>query len=79
MDSTGLRRHLVFIGGTSRKFWEITVEGSRHVVRFGRIGSEGQRRTKAFLDAEAAHRDAARLIREKLRKGYRDFPDVTDA
>ncbi len=56
--------------GASSKFWEIEVRGAEHTVRFGRIGTQGQSRTKAFASAEAASRDAEQLIEEKTRKGY---------
>src|SRR5687768_10619606 len=32
--------------GTSRKFWEIATEGKANTVRFGRMGTEGQLKTK---------------------------------
>jgi superfamily I DNA and/or RNA helicase/predicted DNA-binding WGR domain protein len=64
------RRYFECVEAGSKKFWEITVDGSQHTVRFGRIGSQGQSRTKAFPDGAAARRDADRLIREKLVKGY---------
>jgi predicted DNA-binding WGR domain protein len=64
------RRTFDFIEGGSRKFWEITVSGAQHTVRFGRLGSAGQSKTKDFADSAAADRDARRLINEKLAKGY---------
>ncbi|MEI7688162.1 MAG: AAA domain-containing protein, partial [Planctomycetota bacterium] len=64
------RKYLEFIEGASKKFWEILVEGSQHTVRFGRIGAQGQSRTKSFPDEAAARRDAERLLREKVVKGY---------
>jgi predicted DNA-binding WGR domain protein len=65
-------RYFEFKGGVSHKFWEITVNGPEHTVRFGRIGTSGQRKTKSFSDADAAQRDAQRLINEKLAKGYQE-------
>ena len=56
--------------GSSSKFWEIELRDVEHVVRYGRIGTEGQLRTKAFATAEAASRDAEQLIAEKTGKGY---------
>jgi predicted DNA-binding WGR domain protein len=63
-------RYFEFIGGGSRKFWEITLAGNAYTVRFGRIGTDGQSKTKQFGDAKAAARDAERLIAEKVGKGY---------
>ena len=41
-------------------------------VRFGRIGTEGQTRSKGFPDETVAQREADALVREKLGKGYRE-------
>ncbi len=67
-------RYLEFRDGKSNKFWEISLQGNQHMVRFGRIGAQGQSQTKIFPDRTAASRDADRLIREKTRKGYREAP-----
>jgi predicted DNA-binding WGR domain protein len=64
------KRYFEFSAGTSHKFWEITVQGVSHTVRFGRIGSDGQAKTKTFADESVAERDARRLVSEKLAKGY---------
>jgi predicted DNA-binding WGR domain protein len=63
-------RYFECFAAGSRKFWEITIDGTGYTVRFGRIGSQGQSRTKSFPNENAAHRDAERLIREKVAKGY---------
>ena len=68
--STGPRRRFEFTEGGSSKFWEVELRGHEHIVRFGRTGTEGQTRTKAFASPEAASRDAEQLIAEKTRKGY---------
>jgi predicted DNA-binding WGR domain protein len=70
--SQGHSRRFEFKEGNSSKFWEIAVSGDEHTVRFGRIGSNGQSQTKSFPTAAAASKDAARLIAEKTRKGYRE-------
>ena len=70
--TTGHARRFEFIEGGSSKYWEISVVGSEVTVRFGRIGTEGQVRSKTFPDAAAAKRDADGLIREKLGKGYQE-------
>ena len=71
--AAGSRRFECVEGG-SAKFWEIAVEGTGHSVRFGRIGSAGQQKSKTFSDEAAAHADAARLIAEKAAKGYVEKP-----
>ena len=49
--------------------WAITVDGSSHTVRYGRIGTDGQQKTKELGDEDEAQEDADRLIAEKTGKG----------
>jgi predicted DNA-binding WGR domain protein len=63
-------RRFEFVGGSSRKFWEIVVSGNSFTVRFGRMGTAGQSQTKSFPDEPRAKREADSLIAEKLKKGY---------
>jgi predicted DNA-binding WGR domain protein len=65
-------RYLEFVGGNSRKFWEVTVKGTIVYVRFGRIGTKGQTQIKSFDTETAAEHEAQKLIREKVNKGYAD-------
>ena len=67
-----MRRRFQFVEGTSSKFWEIQIRGAETVVRFGRIGSDGQASVKTFPDATAAAKFAEKVIREKLAKGYQE-------
>jgi predicted DNA-binding WGR domain protein len=66
----GAARRFEFVGGASRKFWEITVTGATLTVRFGRLGTVGQTQTKSFGSAVRCEQEAAKLVAEKLRKGY---------
>jgi predicted DNA-binding WGR domain protein len=68
--TSGSVRRFEFTGGTSRKFWEISLSGSSFTVRFGRIGTAGQSQIKTFADEAKAKREANHLIAEKLKKGY---------
>jgi len=68
----GRVRCFEFVEGGSRKFWHVAVDGSELVVSFGRIGTQGQVKRKPFAAADGARREAERLIREKLAKGYRE-------
>lgn len=69
-SGAGTVRHFEFVGGASRKFWEISVSHNAFTVRFGRIGTSGQSQTKAFSDEAKAMREAEKLIQEKVKKGY---------
>lgn len=63
-------RYFEFIGGASKKFWELSMSGDVFTVRFGRIGTLGQSQTKRFPDEAKAQREANNLIAEKIKKGY---------
>lgn len=65
-----MSRRFEFVGGSSAKFWEISVAGREVTVRYGRIGTAGQSLTKSLIDDAAATRHADKLIGEKLAKGY---------
>jgi DNA ligase-1 len=56
--------------GSSRKFWEITMSGSDVTTRWGRIGTDGQSKTKAFGSEDKATAEYSKLIKEKTDKGY---------
>jgi predicted DNA-binding WGR domain protein len=62
----------------SSKFWQISIGASEHTVRYGRLGTVGQCKTKQFPNPEAAVRDAAKLIAEKLKKGYVEVTATED-
>ncbi len=52
------------------KFWEATLEGVALHVRWGKIGTDGQRKSHTFASADAAKSERDKLVREKTRKGY---------
>lgn len=56
--------------GGSSKFWEVEVRGVELIVQFGRLGTDGQRKAKRLANAAAAQKEADKLVREKLAKGY---------
>ncbi len=70
MSSSSAMRHFEYVEGTSSKFWEISVSECEVTVRYGRIGSAGTSKVKAYADAQAARREADKLIAEKTGKGY---------
>ena len=68
--SEGVSRRFELVEGVSAKFWEIARDGRSVTVRYGRIGSEGQAKTKQLADETAALRHVDDQIREKTGKGY---------
>jgi predicted DNA-binding WGR domain protein len=77
-DTDGDDSHLDGDAGSRRfehggsKFWEIRVEGSSHTVKFGKVGTNGQEKTKDFASPALAQKDADKLIAEKTNKGYEE-------
>jgi DNA ligase-1 len=68
--TAGKPRYFEFIGGSSRKFWEVSYSGCELTTRWGRIGSAGQSKTKVLADQAAAAKAVERLIAEKTAEGY---------
>lgn len=52
------------------KFWAIQLDGAAHTVKYGKVGTEGQEKTKTFPDQGAARKDHDKLVEEKTGKGY---------
>jgi predicted DNA-binding WGR domain protein len=68
------RREFHFSEGKSNKFWAIELDGKRHTVHFGRTGTAGQSQTKDFKTPEEAQKSYAKLVAEKVAKGYAPAP-----
>jgi DNA ligase 1 len=68
-------RRFELVEGSSQKFWEIRRDGFDVAVRYGRIGTEGQSKTKGFADEEGARKYFDGLIREKEGKGYEEVAE----
>ncbi len=62
---------LVFKDDKSQKFWKIEHYGSGYTVTYGKIGTEGQSKTKEFDSREEAYKVGDKLIASKLKKGYK--------
>lgn len=63
-------RRFEFVEGGSSKFWEVKVEDEVQTVRYGKIGTAGQEKTKDFESPGEAKADTKKLIAEKTGKGY---------
>ena len=72
-------RRFEFVGGKSEKFWIIQLNGAEHTVQYGRLGTQGQTKTKQFDDEEAALASYEKLVAEKLNKGYEEIMPLTPA
>lgn len=63
-------RYFEFVDGSSSKFWEISLDGTAVTTRWGRIGSDGQSKTKTFASDQAAQKEYDSLVRSKVKSGY---------
>ncbi|HVG60516.1 MAG TPA: WGR domain-containing protein [Hyalangium sp.] len=72
-------RRFEFVEGSSSKFWSPELQGNTFIVTFGRIGTAGQRKEKAFPDEESAQREYEKKVAEKLREGYREVTEGGEA
>lgn len=64
------KRRFEFIEGTASKFWEIALDGTDLTTRWGKIGTDGQAKTKEFVSEEKARKEYDKLVEEKTGKGY---------
>tara|TARA_X000000368_G_scaffold354060_1_gene295429 strand:- start:18 stop:227 length:210 start_codon:yes stop_codon:yes gene_type:complete len=55
----------------SQKFWEVSAVGSTITVKFGRLGTKGQNSSKKMNNSEAAKKEIEKMIKSKLKKGYK--------
>lgn len=63
-------KRFTFSEGISNKFWEVATDGPKMIIRFGRIGTNGQTQIKTFATPEEAETEKQKMIQEKLNKGY---------
>lgn len=64
------KRYFEFSEGTSNKFWEVWMEGTQVLTRYGKIGANGQTTTKNEGTPEKAQKLYDKLVKEKTGKGY---------
>ena len=66
------RTELQYMDANSSKFWHIELTDTSHTVTYGRTGTSGQSKTKAFESTEKAEADYNKLVSQKRKKGYVD-------
>ena len=72
-------RRFEFVEGSSKKFWEIELQGTEFTVRWGRIGTNGQTQQKSFDNTAKAQAEHDKLVAEKQKKGYSEVEGGTPA
>ncbi|MDP1564321.1 MAG: DUF5724 domain-containing protein [Pirellulaceae bacterium] len=68
--STSGKRRFEFSDGGSNKFWQIERSDRDVTTTWGRIGTDGQSKTKQFATEAKAQEEYDKLVREKTTKGY---------
>jgi predicted DNA-binding WGR domain protein len=66
----GGKRHFEFVEGSSKKFWEIWMDGTSFCTKYGRLGTDGQETVKEFDSADKAKKEYEKIVAEKVKKGY---------
>lgn len=56
----------------SSKFWMVTQEGKDLTIVFGKIGTNGQTTKKSFSTSEEATLEMEKLVKSKIKKGYKE-------
>lgn len=56
----------------SHKFYEVVIEEEKVSIRYGRIGTDGQKSTETLADFAAAKKYAEKKVAEKKKKGYEE-------
>lgn len=54
----------------SHKFYEVNIDGVNVEIRYGRIGTDGQKQSLSFADEATALKEANKKVNEKVKKGY---------
>ena len=65
------KTRLVYKDAKSNKFWEVEAKGSSINIFFGRVGTKGQTSVKKAKSPAAAKVEVEKLIKSKLKKGYK--------
>ena len=83
-----MKIYLEYNDEKSHKFWQLERKSSSFSVIYGKIGSQGSSNVKEFDSEEKAEKEATKLIKQKLKKGYveavstlaksEDKPDVEE-
>jgi predicted DNA-binding WGR domain protein len=67
-----VKRYFINQEGESNKFWNIDTDGAAYTVTFGKLGTNGRISRKELPDTATCETEAAKLIQEKLKKGYKE-------
>ncbi len=64
--------YLIFVDGSSRKYWRCRADGCDLHINYGRIGTDGQNTNKTYASPEACIKEMEKQADKKRKKGYQD-------
>ena len=76
-EESNTMRYLEFKDAHSNKFWEVSVNYSIVIVRYGKLGTDGQVLSKILDSPEEAEEYAKKQVAGKLKKGYQELQKIT--
>ncbi|NBW37235.1 MAG: WGR domain-containing protein [Cytophagia bacterium] len=70
-----MKHYLTLENEKSAKFWQIEIIGKSFTVIYGKMGSAGVSQTKTFTNEDQCKKEAEKLLKGKLQKGYGRMTD----
>ncbi|WP_294954911.1 DUF6138 family protein [uncultured Gilliamella sp.] len=67
-----MKKYLEYSDLQSNKFWYIEQKDNLYTVLYGAVGTGGQKNTKTFASQAEAEKEACKIIKSKLKKGYQE-------
>lgn len=65
-----MKTYLEFNDEKSHKFWQIELDKNSFTVTYGKLATAGKSNVKEFETEEKAQKEAEKLVKQKLKKGY---------
>ena len=65
------KKKLIYKDAKSHKFWQIEAKGSAINILYGKVGTNGQTSVKKAKSPEATKVEVEKLIKSKMKKGYK--------
>ncbi|WP_430875555.1 DUF6138 family protein [Gilliamella sp. G0441] len=67
-----MNQYFECIDEENNKFWYIEQKDNLYTVLYGAVGTEGQKHTKTFASQAEAEKEACKIIKSKIKKGYQE-------
>jgi len=70
-----MNRYFINQQGEANKFWSLEINDNEYKVSFGKVGTQGRQSSKSLADTASCKIEVAKLIAEKIKKGYREIQE----